>query len=352
MNKQTLVFYYGYSSIFGKDKYGSEIALINLSRELSKKYNIYFLTLNESEKYLPNTLGFDYRMISYPEYLSREFDILIISRYINFFIYFPIRSKKVYLWLHDVGYQHYYQGQPLYNSGKYLIENLSSRIDGIVYQTQWHTSLNASLNNTSIPKYIIGNGINTSLFTSFTSHKVPFRFIYTSSPKRGLDLLLRMFPRIREVFPLAELYIFRGPEEFTPFQLSLIQSMSYIKYCGSKSNGDIAIEFMKAEVWLYPTNFSETYCISALEAQAAGCLCICTNLASLPEVIGNSSDITLNRGILLYSKYDTEEYIQECISALKKAYTLRTTFALNARQWALQQDWNKRASVWHSLISS
>ena len=58
----------------------------------------------------------------------------------------------------------------------------------------------------------------------------------------------------------------------------------YIQECHRQ---ELAIEFMKSDVWLYPTDFEETYCITAVEAMAAGVLCAAMSIGSLLTVIGN-----------------------------------------------------------------
>ena len=48
---------------------------------------------------------------------------------------------------------------------------------------------------------------------------------------------------------------------------------------------ELAREFMRAGVWAYPTWFSETSCITAMEAQTAG-LCVVTSaIAALNETV-------------------------------------------------------------------
>src|ERR1041385_956964 len=40
-------------------------------------------------------------------------------------------------------------------------------------------------------------------------------------------------------------------------------------------------------IWLYPTAFMETFCITAIEAQAAGILPLTSNLAALKETVAS-----------------------------------------------------------------
>ena len=48
---------------------------------------------------------------------------------------------------------------------------------------------------------------------------------------------------------------------------------------------------MRAGVWAYPTWFSETSCITAMEAQAAGLMIVSSAIAALPETVGRRGSL-------------------------------------------------------------
>jgi hypothetical protein len=45
--------------------------------------------------------------------------------------------------------------------------------------------------------------------------------------------------------------------------------------------------YAEADYWLYPTGFTETYCITAVEAQYYRCVCVTTGLASLADTVAD-----------------------------------------------------------------
>lgn len=330
----SICFYLGYASLSG-DNYGSELAFIKLVKQLSKKVKIYLVSILPNQ---PTNLGFT--VITPTEYASMNFDCVIVSRYVNFFIYLPIRAPKVYIWLHDVGLQPYFEGKALPNGGRFLLEN--SIFDGLVAQTEWHrTVFKGYYPDTDGRIEVIGNGIDTDKFRGSISPKVRGKFIWTSSPKRGLSYLLSIFPEIHQRWPEAQLFIYRGPEEFTAQQLETVKGMpDYVFYKGVLPNDVLAKEFMNSHIWLYPTDFAETYCISALEAEAAGCICICSSLAALTETVGD-------RGILLYSPFGSTEFKNEIFKALTSVFNgEKNHLSAKAREWGLQQDWSNRADRW------
>lgn len=54
---------------------------------------------------------------------------------------------------------------------------------------------------------------------------------------------------------------------------------------GRLSNGEVDDLYRRASVWLHPVMGVELFCISALKAQAAGCLCVYSPTMALPETI-------------------------------------------------------------------
>lgn len=343
--KPTVAFYLGYASLASQN-YGSELALIKLVNQLRKWYSIYIISFTPPIS-LPGIT-----FISPRDYLDMTFDCIVISRYINFYLHLPLRAPKVFIWLHDIGLQPFFNGISLPQGGRWILENVVC--DGVIAQTHWHKGIfnmlypsTADIESGSgegrTPTFIIGNGIDTDRF-AVELPKTPYKFIWTSSPKRGLSYLLKIFPKIKEKYPESNLYIYRGREEFTHEQFKAIEdSKEFIHYEGAVSNDVIAQEFLTSEVWLYPTDFNETYCISALEAQAAGCLCICTDIAALGEVVGE-------RGILLRSPYQSEEYFQEIMTGLETLFTKREEYSQKARDWGMKQDWSNRADMWKTML--
>ena len=72
---------------------------------------------------------------------------------------------------------------------------------------------------------------------------------------------------------------------------------------------------MSAGVWAYPTWFTETSCITAMEAQAAGLHIVTSPIAALNETVGP-------RGKMISGDWLSKEYhdafVDEVVKALKK----------------------------------
>ncbi len=118
----------------------------------------------------------------------------------------------------------------------------------------------------------------------------------------------------------------------------------YIKFYGKVSNERIIEEFCKSDIWFYPTYFTETYCISSLEAQMSGCVCITSDIGALQTTVGD-------RGILLSDSIVNNH--KNCVSAvvdLMQDDELKTELRNKGREWAKKQDWSNMMEEWNKYI--
>jgi glycosyltransferase involved in cell wall biosynthesis len=132
----------------------------------------------------------------------------------------------------------------------------------------------------------------------FVTGEAPVLF-YTSTPFRGLDVLLKAFPKIRAAIPDVRLRIYSSmsvyqvqPEadEFRSLY-DLARSMEGVEYVGSVGQVRLAQELGGAAALAYPSMFAETSCIAAIEAMAVGAEVFITRLGALPETTGGHAVI-------------------------------------------------------------
>lgn len=123
----------------------------------------------------------------------------------------------------------------------------------------------------------------------FQSGRAPI-FGYSSTPYRGLDVLLMAFPLIRKHIPDATLRIYSNMgiyssdihDEFSSLY-ELARGLAGVQYVGSLPQPQLADALADIDIWTYPCTFPETSCISAMEAMAVGQLLVTTTLGALPE---------------------------------------------------------------------
>ena len=121
---------------------------------------------------------------------------------------------------------------------------------------------------------------------------------YTSTPFRGLDVLLDAFPRIRQAVPKVRLRIFSS---MAVYQVDKIRdnyqdlynkaiNTEGVEYVGSIGQANLAQELAGLTALAYPSTFAETSCISIIEAMATGARTFTTRLGALQETAGNYGD--------------------------------------------------------------
>jgi glycosyltransferase involved in cell wall biosynthesis len=114
---------------------------------------------------------------------------------------------------------------------------------------------------------------------------------YTSTPFRGLDVLLSAFPSIRTAFPEVRLRVFSSMStyQYRPDDdkfgdlYERCRTIDGVEYVGAIGQSRLACELAGAAALAYPSTFAETSCIAALEALAIGAAVLTTSLGALPE---------------------------------------------------------------------
>ncbi|AWI25240.1 glycosyltransferase [Flavobacterium pallidum] len=281
-------------------------------------------------------------------------DVFILSRHIDVMQH-KIRAVKKYFWVHDV-----WAKGTNFGDGD-LVRKYQKEFDGIFCLSNWHKSFFQKTHGIDDSNMIVTqNGIDISNFGGSVV-KEKNRFIYSSSPDRSLDVVLDLFPKIRKVLPDATLHIYYGFENFekslqyssNPAQKTLYEKIKSgmqqegVFYHGKVGQKDLAKAFLKSDIWLYPTQFTETYCITALEAQMAGALCICTAVGALETTVGD-------RGILISESPSDPDYhtrIVDKIIAIQNNPEKKQELILKAKAWAKEQSWANVAKKWNSFFS-
>jgi beta-1,4-mannosyl-glycoprotein beta-1,4-N-acetylglucosaminyltransferase len=343
--KYDILFYTGFAETPWNESYskthamgGSERAVIYLSNILSKEYSILISGDVISEK------------IGSIEYISRfqlndtfEFNTIIVSRYVSFFTIYPnIKSIHVILMAHDTHFMNNLQG--CNKSANEIIKNNFSKIDTIVYLTEWqknHYILNTHKEVKEIKSVIINNGIEPSLFPK-AYKKQRNSFIYTSGSFRGLKRLVILWEQILLKIPNATLKIasyetFPKDNDEDRFINECIQKHSKsIQHLGKLNQKELYTLMEKCEFWLYPCSFSETSCITALEMLMSKVICLYYPIAGLTDTLGMY-------GIKIQEGNEIEK-ILELTPDTKK------TMQENGVEYAKRCSWENRAIEWKKLI--
>ena len=208
---------------------------------------------------------------------------------------------------------------------------------------------------------ITGNGIDPARFKG-SRKKNPKKVIYSSSPDRGLDVILEgIWPLVLEKVPDAELHIYYGWDSFDKFasipgwghlvefknkvQQLFLNSKNVTQH-GRISQEQLAIEMQEAAIWLYPTYFTETYCITAVEAQLAGAIPVTNHLAGLAD--------TVKSGVILEGDVRDPEvqkkYAEMTINLLTMEKNERENLHKLVKKNAPRRSWDDIAKQWEESV--
>jgi glycosyltransferase involved in cell wall biosynthesis/Flp pilus assembly protein TadD len=199
-------------------------------------------------------------------------------------------------------------------------------IDFVMLQSDWQAETFAQHHN--IPAWQIVRTRLGSAASAADSAPLPpagarpRKLAYASTPFRGLDTLLDVFPKIRAACPDAQLDVFSSMRVYGMSEeddrrnygaLYAKAAQPGVNLIGSVPQPELARRLHEARVLAYPNHFAETFCIAAIEAQAAGCVVVTSAVGALPETIGDGG-VCLD-GDPHSAKY-RQSFIDACISLL------------------------------------
>ena len=314
---------------------GSETAVVNLSRCLPKHLDIY-VGGNVLEEQVDNITYVN--MINLPQLVkNNKFHTIIISRYISFFELFPYySSKQVFTWAHDTVLSNYGCGI----NDKAILAKWNTHITGVVCLTEWHKQHFEGIYPELKNKIrLINNGINLSIFPK-VSQKKTNSFMYSSCSERGLMRILQMWPLILEKMPDATLNISSYndfPHNDDEHKMNdIVQKYDNITHLGKLTQSQLYKRMADTEFWLYPTNWPETSCITALEMLENQVICIYYPIAGLVNTLGDYG-IPIQPG-------------QEIETLTSLTNEKKSEIRQRGKEYADRCSWQHRATIWQNMI--
>jgi len=201
---------------------------------------------------------------------------------------YKLNSKKVFVDMHDV--------LPKEEFTQERIEN----IDMIFFKSQSHRKLYPNVPDEKCT--IIPNGIDPDDF-KIKHIKNPYAIINTSSPDRSLegcldvmDKLIKLRPDIHWKFIWYYGWgvyeeVHKDNPKMMQWKNSIMERFDRLKANGYAEGGhminhkEVAKKYLESSFFLYPTQFYEISCISAMKAQLAGCIPVTSDFAALDETV-------------------------------------------------------------------
>ena len=280
------------SDIYTQGLGGSETAAWRLSEELADMgWCVTLYGQFDEEGVFGDVILRDFRHYD----PSVHVDAFVSFRNARVFDSFRPNAGHTFLWLEDLAGPH----------SEGLTPGNAKHIDHICTVSHWHKQhMLDSYPWLPEPQVVAcRNGLDLSFFEAEDIEREK-RVVYSSSPDRGLDILLEIWPRVREAVPDAELIstysrwydivaehnpaVAKAREKI----ISMLDQPGVKRINGGIGQKSLAHLMMSSLVWVHPSWYSlndcpmhETSCISAMEAQAAGCVVVASNWGALSETV-------------------------------------------------------------------
>lgn len=211
---------------------------------------------------------------------------------------------------------------------------------------------------------IMHNGVSPAFLTT-KDRSVPQWFetgarpqlFYTSTPYRGLDVLLKAFPTIRKATGawlriFSSMKVYRQAEGHFQELYDQALDMEGVSYVGSVGQRKLALALRGTAALAHPSTFPECHSIAAIEAMAVGAAVYTTDLGGQRETTG---------GLARMIRPDTDkarlakDFAELVIAALEEARS-DPDRALAQRQERVRYvwqhyRWEERAKDWAAWLA-
>uniref|UniRef100_UPI003F696505 methyltransferase domain-containing protein n=1 Tax=Polynucleobacter sp. TaxID=2029855 RepID=UPI003F696505 len=312
---------------------GSETAVISLSKSLHKLgHEVTVYNRCPKEGFYD---GVEYIHISrWNEFADCGYaDVAIISRFVQMLAQ-KLNTKLNILWNHDI----------LPDELKNQMISLTWNIDFMYCLSQFHKDqyLKQLPELESILK-LTTNGIDFDLVPKDVKKK--HRIMFTSRPERGLYSALNVYEKLGDKD--LELLICAYPsipnkeveqiEKICAAKINQLANDGFNIAVGSFPKKELYEYISESKAVIYPTQFPEIFCISALEAQACGTAYLTTHDFALPETVGYpgikpSKDFDAE--FLAYTKQVlSDDIFRESLEKLGKAHAEKYSWDNVAKQF-------------------
>ncbi len=225
------------------------------------------------------------------------------------------------------------------------------RLDAIVFVSHWqHEQFRKNFPLDGVDCYVIQNAVPEFKWKEKPTDKI--KLIYTSTPWRGLHVLLEVLKNIDrsdievDIYSGTSIY---GPSfaEQTKGQFdeiyNTIKELGYnhVEYA---PNNIVREAVQRAHILAYPSVFEETSCLSAIEALSGGCKVVTTNYGALYETCGTWADyVPISNNIVdRYSKI-----LNNAIDNYWNDYDWRKS---QSNYYLKHWSWGTRQQQWQQLI--
>lgn len=232
-------------------------------------------------------------------------------------------------------------------------------IDTFVFVSEWQRrQYEAWFGIPTERSYVMQNAIEP--IAAHQKPAAPLRLLYTSTPFRGLDVLLDAWQQLQKSQLLGdtELHIYSGmalygrtaKDERYKVLYEQARSLPQVTYHGVVSNQAVRTALSESHIFAYPCTWEETSCLALIEALSAGCVALVPDLAALPETAAGYARLypyQTNKAV------HAERFATELLTTIQEYYKAppRTELAAQVDYFNHEYSWEKRQVEWEQLLT-
>lgn len=332
---------------------GTEKTIIYLAEGFRRRNHRVFVASQPGKTRLVNDVQYWCEADLHRHAPAMEWDLIIGASYLHFQKMFEAYTyKKSVLWMHNTTYFSWWKGESLPLDEQ---SRLSQNIDHVVCLTEAHRRCVRSTYPAFRDKCtVIGHGIDLAPYKTIepAMHKkgdadalfTNMVFVYTSHPDRGLGTLLSMWERISRSFVGAELLIFHpkyGSASMDKYA-QRVGTLTNVTVMGACDTATLHAHLKRADYWIYPCTYNETFCCSALEAMACEAIPITTTVGALEEVVRE-------KGIALRTTDSADDLVND-VRTLERQPHVKALMRKNNLAYLGTIAWEDKVGQWLALL--
>jgi len=242
------------------------------------------------------------------------------------------------------------------------VQNIKSKdyfnkIDYFVFNSHWnYEKYRYKFNIPESQSVVLPNAIEEIENKKKPTDKI--NLIYHTTPWRGLEVLLNVFERLNlknvnlNVCSSTIIYgkhFFEISDKKYEKIYQRCKDMKNVNYLGYQKHEELIKLLQQTHIFAYPSCWIETSCISAIEAMAAGCQVVTSNLGALYETCSPFAKLVhFNQNLNIFEK----SYEQELSNAIKHYWSKENQKKLANQSQAIneQYNWKNRSQEWIEFL--
>jgi glycosyltransferase involved in cell wall biosynthesis len=253
---------------------------------------------------------------------------------------------------HNVLWQHVNTDQRV--ASNLQDKNYQAQISKFVFVSDWQRQKFNHVFGTSLDKSIVLLNACDEVAYKPKTKTSKLKLIYTSTPWRGLEILLESFKLLNrndielDVYSSTVIYGIDFMKNQYDWLWNKCRATPGVNYRGYATNKGIHRALENSHILAYPSIFEETSCLAAIEAGCHGLEIVTTDLAALPETCGSLAN---------YVKFTTDykklilDYAAALNNAIDNYWQQQEKLYSQSLWFNLRYNWTNRALEWENLIN-